>query len=159
MGGPFSTNLRRQQSRWSSGGAGADHADSEMARHRDSAAPPRRQKCRAIFTWRGLIVALGLALAFWAALSNARAETGLASFYWHGQATASGERFNPDALTAAHRWRKFSERVRVAMFHFAYPVLSYMNAVIHGKQSYLGRRLVLIPLDSATARKARSAPL
>lgn len=62
---------------------------------------------------RGLIVIVLLTLALTLWLRHARAETGLASYYWHGQATASGERFNPDALTAAHRWRKFGERVRV----------------------------------------------
>jgi len=43
-------------------------------------------------------------------------EVGIASFYgreWNGHRTASGERFNPDALTAAHRTLPFGTRVRV----------------------------------------------
>ncbi|WP_254550357.1 septal ring lytic transglycosylase RlpA family protein [Catellatospora tritici] len=36
-----------------------------------------------------------------------------ASFYAEGQGTANGERFNPDALTAAHKSLKFNTRVRV----------------------------------------------
>lgn len=39
--------------------------------------------------------------------------TGIASYYWQGQMTASGERFNPGALTAAHRSLPFGTRVRV----------------------------------------------
>jgi rare lipoprotein A len=41
------------------------------------------------------------------------ASNGLASFYRHGQKTASGERFNPSELTAAHRTLPFGTRVRV----------------------------------------------
>jgi rare lipoprotein A len=41
------------------------------------------------------------------------ASNGLASFYKHGQKTASGERFNPSELTAAHRTLPFGTRVRV----------------------------------------------
>lgn len=36
-----------------------------------------------------------------------------ASFYSEGQQTANGERFNPDALTAAHKSLPFNTRVRV----------------------------------------------
>ncbi|MFG1464668.1 septal ring lytic transglycosylase RlpA family protein [Xanthobacter sp. DSM 24535] len=41
------------------------------------------------------------------------AQTGVASYYWQGQGTASGERFNPGALTAAHRSLPFGTKVRV----------------------------------------------
>jgi len=37
----------------------------------------------------------------------------LASFYSHGRQTASGERFDPHDLTAAHRTLPFGTRVRV----------------------------------------------
>jgi len=43
-------------------------------------------------------------------------QTGLASFYGHahdGKATASGERFNPTAFTAAHRTLALGTQVRV----------------------------------------------
>lgn len=36
-----------------------------------------------------------------------------ASFYWEGQATASGESFDPSELTAAHKTLPFDTRVRV----------------------------------------------
>lgn len=41
------------------------------------------------------------------------ASSGMASYYWQGQMTASGARFNPGALTAAHRSLPFGTRVRV----------------------------------------------
>lgn len=45
-----------------------------------------------------------------------REETGVASFYadrFHGRRTASGERFDQSAMTAAHRTLPFGTRVRV----------------------------------------------
>ncbi len=38
---------------------------------------------------------------------------GIASYYWQGQTTASGETFDPQALTAAHRSLPFNTKVRV----------------------------------------------
>jgi rare lipoprotein A len=35
------------------------------------------------------------------------------AFYWQGRRTASGERFNPDGLTAAHRTLPFGTRLTV----------------------------------------------
>jgi len=53
-----------------------------------------------------------------AAVAPARAETCIASQYgigdgYHGRRTASGERFNTYAMTAAHRTRAFGSRVTV----------------------------------------------
>ncbi|MGH7041674.1 MAG: septal ring lytic transglycosylase RlpA family protein [Acetobacteraceae bacterium] len=46
-------------------------------------------------------------------------QTGLASFYGRTRArfrrTASGARFNPNALTAAHAWLPFGTKVRVTV--------------------------------------------
>jgi len=41
------------------------------------------------------------------------ATSGMASYYWQGQRTASGARFNPEAMTAAHRTLPFGTKVRV----------------------------------------------
>lgn len=41
------------------------------------------------------------------------ATEGLASYYWQAQTTASGERFDPKKLTAAHRSLPFNTLVRV----------------------------------------------
>jgi len=42
-----------------------------------------------------------------------RASYGLASYYWQGSQTASGEKFDKRELTAAHRTLPFGTRVRV----------------------------------------------
>lgn len=50
------------------------------------------------------------------AATAVQAETGIASYYGHelaGNRTASGERFSPSALTAAHRKLPFGTRIRV----------------------------------------------
>jgi rare lipoprotein A len=50
------------------------------------------------------------------ALRDSMAPSGsyaLASFYSHGRRTASGEKFDPQDLTAAHRTLPFGTRVRV----------------------------------------------
>ena len=39
--------------------------------------------------------------------------TGLASYYGSGERTATGERFDPSGMTAAHRTLPFGTRVRV----------------------------------------------
>lgn len=64
-------------------------------------------------------VALGLCLLFsgpFIADGSASARSGLASWYGqahHGRKTASGERFNQHAMTAAHPTLPFGTRVRV----------------------------------------------
>lgn len=58
-----------------------------------------------------------LALCLWMGLclGGARAESMIASYYGaeSGHRTASGERFNPNGLTAAHRTLPFGTRLRV----------------------------------------------
>ncbi len=63
------------------------------------------------------VVASVFALAV-LATTSARAEHGFASNYgrgdgYGGRRTASGERMNPNAMTAAHRTLRFGTRVRV----------------------------------------------
>lgn len=41
------------------------------------------------------------------------AMTGIASYYWQGQKTASGEQFDKNALTAAHKTLPMNTRVKV----------------------------------------------
>ena len=48
-----------------------------------------------------------------AALATHAASDGLASFYVDGSRTASGEKFDPHELTAAHRTLPFGTRLRV----------------------------------------------
>jgi len=51
-----------------------------------------------------------------ASVASVSAQSGRASFYGHelaGKRTASGERFNPHALTAAHRSLPFGTKLRL----------------------------------------------
>ncbi len=64
---------------------------------------------------KGILLA-SMALAMGVATQPARADagqTGLASYYWQGKGTASGERFNAGGLTAAHRSLPFNTKVKV----------------------------------------------
>lgn len=60
-----------------------------------------------------IAAALGTALALAAGSLPAAAQSGAASWYGSGHRTASGERFNPNGMTAAHRSLPFGTRVRV----------------------------------------------
>jgi rare lipoprotein A len=55
------------------------------------------------------------------------AQTGIASLYWQGNRTASGERFNPNGLTAAHRKWPFGTRVRVTNVNTGRHVIVRIN--------------------------------
>ena len=59
--------------------------------------------------WRCLALWIGLCVPG-AVMAD---EVGIASYYKHGKRTASGERFNPNGFTAAHRTLRFGTRVRV----------------------------------------------
>lgn len=64
---------------------------------------------------KGILLA-SFALTMGALTLPARADTGqtgVASYYWQGSGTASGERFNANALTAAHRTLPFNTKVKV----------------------------------------------
>lgn len=66
--------------------------------------------------FRVVLSCFALSLSAGMAVSNtakADTSTGVASFYWQGRSTASGERFNPSAMTAAHRSLPFGTKVRV----------------------------------------------
>ncbi len=56
------------------------------------------------------LIALGSNLA---SADTSNASVIRASYYQHGVRTASGERFNPNGLTAAHRSLPFGTRLRV----------------------------------------------
>ncbi|MCC6949591.1 MAG: septal ring lytic transglycosylase RlpA family protein [Bradyrhizobiaceae bacterium] len=65
---------------------------------------------------RPTILSAIAAAIFAAGTQLAAAETvtrGKASFYSHGSKTASGERYDPNGMTAAHRTLPFGTRVRV----------------------------------------------
>ncbi len=54
-------------------------------------------------------------------------QTGIASYYWQGQRTASGARFNPNGMTAAHRTLPFGTKVRVTNHTNARSVVVTIN--------------------------------
>jgi rare lipoprotein A len=63
-----------------------------------------------------LAAAAGLTLMAPQAPANAFSQTGIGSYYGnghHGKRTASGERFNQGAMTAAHRTAAFGTNLRV----------------------------------------------
>jgi len=109
-----------------------------------------------------LTVALGAALIFttfdfgssqtFADESQARASIGEASWYggkFHGRTTASGEPFDMDQLTAAHRSLPFGSRVRVTNQATNDSVVVRIN----DRGPYAGNRV--IDLSRAAARAVR----
>jgi rare lipoprotein A len=52
---------------------------------------------------------------------------GVASFYWQGTKTASGEKFNPGELTAAHPTLPFGTKLRVTNTHTGRSVTVRVN--------------------------------
>ena len=71
-------------------------------------------------------------------LAGGSGETGVASFYWQPQALASGGRFNPNALTAAHKTLPFGTRVRVTHLGNGNSV----DVVINDRGPYVGGRII-----------------
>ncbi|HEX5777538.1 MAG TPA: septal ring lytic transglycosylase RlpA family protein [Xanthobacteraceae bacterium] len=61
----------------------------------------------------GAAVAAAITFSVPVLVSAEPVSRGQASFYSYDQPTASGERFNPGALTAAHRTLPFGTKVRV----------------------------------------------
>jgi rare lipoprotein A (peptidoglycan hydrolase) len=65
-------------------------------------------------------------------------ETGVASYYWQPQPLASGGRFNPDAMTAAHKTLPFGTRVRVTRADNGNSV----DVVINDRGPYIAGRII-----------------
>jgi rare lipoprotein A len=63
---------------------------------------------------------------------------GVASYYWQGQRVATGARFNPDGLTAAHRTLPFGTRVRVTHMGNGRSV----NVVINDRGPFIAGRII-----------------
>ena len=81
--------------------------------------------------WTGLLLAHLALLVTCPILHEARAgereEIGLASYYFEGQKTASGEPFDSNALTGAHRTVPFGTTVRVTMLKTGKQVIVRIN--------------------------------
>jgi peptidoglycan lytic transglycosylase len=72
---------------------------------------------------------------------------GMASYYWEGQQTASGARFNPDGLTAAHRSLPFGTRVRVTNQSNGQSVV----VTINDRGPFVGGRVIDLSRGAARA--------
>ncbi|TCT01554.1 rare lipoprotein A [Aquabacter spiritensis] len=78
---------------------------------------------------KGIVLA-SFALSLGAFVQPARADggqTGVASYYWQGKGTASGERFNANAMTAAHRSLPFDTKVKVTNLRNGRSVIVRIN--------------------------------
>jgi rare lipoprotein A len=78
--------------------------------------------------------------------SGGGAYSGMASYYWEPQALASGGRFNPNAMTAAHKTLPFGTKVRVTNRNNGRSVV----VTINDRGPYVGGRI--IDLSKAAAR-------
>ena len=110
----------------------------------------------------GLLVGSALAVGGSEALAKSRHDAatsmkvrsaiqrGPASWYgpgFHGRLTASGERFNSSAMTAAHRTLPFGTRVRVEHASSGRSVVVRIN----DRGPYAGRRIIDLSRASAQA--------
>ncbi len=87
---------------------------------------------------RGFLAAAVLAASFAASQGSANAETGRASWYALTSKTASGERCNPGALTAAHRSLPFGTKVKVENLRNGRSIVVRIN----DRGPYVGGRII-----------------
>ncbi len=73
--------------------------------------------------------------------------SGKASYYWEPQALASGGRFNPNALTAAHKTLPFGTKVRVTNHNNGRSVV----VTINDRGPYVGGRIIDLSKAAAQA--------
>lgn len=74
------------------------------------------------------------AASFW----GGGAFSGIASYYWQDQRVATGARFNPEGMTAAHRTLPFGTRVRVTHLGNGRSV----NVTINDRGPYIAGRVI-----------------
>ncbi len=74
------------------------------------------------------------------------AGSGIASYYWQGQRTASGAYFNPDGPTAAHRTLPFGTRVRVTNVSNGRSV----NVTINDRGPFIAGRVIDLSRGAAS---------
>ena len=75
-------------------------------------------------------------------------QRGMATWYGHGQMTASGEPFDPRALTAAHRTLPFGTRVRVTHERSGKSVVVRIN-----DRGPFGKKKRVIDVSKAAAQR------
>ena len=90
------------------------------------------------FLKKSLFLSMAFAIANFAFLGDALAETGRASWYSMRSKTASGERCDPGAMTAAHRSLPFGTRVKVENLKNGKAVVVRIN----DRGPYVGGRVI-----------------
>ena len=111
---------------WSGAGAAAERGAQEGAAPAADAGPPPERVVRVL---RGIAIYYG--------------------GRWHGRRTASGERFDKEAMTAAHRSLPFGTRVRVTNLANGRQVIVRIN----DRGPYGRDRRRIIDLSEAAARE------
>lgn len=79
--------------------------------------------------------------------------SGQASYYWEPQALASGGRFNPNAMTAAHKTLPFGTKVRVTNRNNGESVV----VTINDRGPYVGGRIIDLSKAAAHAINMQNA--
>lgn len=128
---------------------------SHRASHSRQAYAPRRGVQHSRYASRNRVVRRHYAsapvrkhrIAHAAPAAGRGAYSGMASYYWQGQMTASGVRFNPGALTAAHRSLPFGTRVRVTNRSNGRSVV----VTINDRGPFIGGRIIDLSRAAAQA--------
>jgi rare lipoprotein A len=78
---------------------------------------------------------------------DSRDFSGMASYYWEGERVASGGRYNPDGMTAAHRTLPFGTRLQVT------DLISKRSVVvtINDRGPFIAGRILDLSRGAATA--------
>lgn len=98
----------------------------------------------------GAFVALCLGLFAATHEASAYSQRGVASYYccyFHGRTTANGERFNQNAMTAAHKYLPFGSRVRVTNLRSGRSIVVRIN----DRGPYVGGRIIDLSRGAARA--------
>jgi rare lipoprotein A len=96
------------------------------------------------------LVAFSMLIVTAEAKASSGEQAGVASWYgpgFHGRKTANGERFDMNALTAAHRTLPLGTQVRVTNTHTGQSVVVRIN----DRGPYVGRRVIDLSKASAQA--------
>lgn len=88
-----------------------------------------------------------LGLLFSAIVNKAYAADGKASYYWQPQKVACGGRFNPNAMTAAHRTYPCGTRIRVTNKRNGKSVV----VIVNDRGPFVKGRIVDLSLAAAKA--------
>ncbi len=133
----------------------AGHLNPEVGMNIENEMSPE-EKAQASAEWRSIIEDLNPGSVQIAARGRGRGNVarvttcdtvGMASFYHEPQPTASGERFNADGITAAHKSLPFGTRVKVTYMATGQSVVVRIN----DRGPYVGGRIIDLSRGAARA--------